>query len=362
MAFFFILCRAYSYGQNKNTPRNLKAAVKILNNDCPDSLKLLIKNTDNKDLKKLSYPWGGDYKTIFEWTSYDNTHSKIKKYLTKNGISAHQETVILIAFKQFLLEQKFDENLIFEPFLEIENKWAQENKARFTTDTLRGVYIPKDIEDCFIQINGFWNDSVKTKVKQWTEDEFSGRVHLGFGMWLRNNWQLWAGSRLSKYFNEKDIHHPDNMSGIILTSYHRHLNATDIILEEQIKFDIDNREEFKRKEIERKKEEFEKYKKGDTVLFIYNLGFTSDKQEEDYDNDVCIAKGKIIEKDGENFFIKIRLLVSCDKNGIIYYDNENSMIFNEKTKKWEKPKKRKIKYMKKGKENWFAYEDWETDE
>jgi hypothetical protein len=78
----------------------------------------------------------------------------------------------------------------------------QRGRSEYTIDTLRGVYIPRDLQDCFNQIDSFWNDSTKLKVKQWTEDEFSARVHFGFGMWMRNNWQLWGGSRLSKYFND----------------------------------------------------------------------------------------------------------------------------------------------------------------
>lgn len=57
-----------------------------------------------------------------------------------------------------------------------------------------------------------------------SEEEFTVNTHFGFGMWIRNNWNLWGGSRLSIYFNQKGIHHPDDMSGIILVSYHRHLN------------------------------------------------------------------------------------------------------------------------------------------
>ena len=118
----------------------------------------------------------------------------------------------------------------------IENKWKAENKVRFTTDSLRGIYIPKDLDDCFNQINCFWSDSIRTIVKSWTEGEFIGNAHFGFGMWMRNNWQFWGGSRLSKYFNEMGIYHPDDMSGIILTSYYRYLKEKDIKLEEQIKY------------------------------------------------------------------------------------------------------------------------------
>jgi hypothetical protein len=358
---FVFLTITLCFGQNKKVPKNLKQAVTFLNSDCSDSLKAIIKLTEDTDLKALSYPWG-EYKTINNWTSNDNANSKIVNYLKKQGISYYEETVILIAFKQFLLGQKIDENSIFKPYQVIEKKWAAEDKVRFTSDSLRGVYIPKNLEDCFTQIDSFWPDSTKTKVRQWTEEEFSGRVHLGFGMWMRNNWQLWSGSRLSKYFNSYGIYHPDDMSGIILDSYHRYLNNKAIQFDEQIKFCKDYWEKSEKQDLESKQEEFAEYNVGDTVLFNYNLGYSTPEQEEKDDDDICIAKGKILEKDKVKFMLRVRLIESCDKKGIIYYDNENSQSYNTKTKKWEKPKKRIIKRMKNGQENWFNYGDWQTND
>lgn len=60
-------------------------------------------------------------------------------------------------------------------------------------------------------------------------------LHMGLGMWLRNNWGLWSGSRLAKWFNERRIWHPDDMSGIILYSYSRHSHSQPIGLDDQIK-------------------------------------------------------------------------------------------------------------------------------
>ena len=60
--------------------------------------------------------------------------------------------------------------------------------------------------------------------------------HPGLGRWIRNNWGLWSGSKLSQWFNGKGIYHPDDMSGIILTSFHRHLNNRSIGLDGQIKY------------------------------------------------------------------------------------------------------------------------------
>lgn len=233
-----LLTSHFVYGQKVKTPKNIQTAVTYLQTDCPDSLKLTIKGTNNSRLINLCYPWGGDYKTIFQWTKRNHKKSKIRKYLINKGISdnRHQQAIILIAFKQALLGQTLIEDEIIKPYKAIEDKWRAEDKARFTADSIRGVYIPKDIEDCCRQIDSFLSDSMKAKAKQWTENEFSSRAHMGLGMWMRNNWQLWGGSRLSKYFNLLGIYHPDDMSGFILDSYHRYLTGNAINLEEQIKF------------------------------------------------------------------------------------------------------------------------------
>lgn len=234
----FLFTVYLSYGQRKKVPKDFAQAITILQVDCPDSLKTIIKRTGNDSLINLCYPWDGDYKTIFDWTKNDIKKSKIKKYLIEKGVSSnqHQQTVILIAFKKTLLGESYDESEILRPYQIIEYKWAQEDSVRFSTNYLRGIYIPKDLEDCFKQIDSFWDDSTKAEVKLWTEEVFTSRAHHGFGMWMRNNWQLWGGSRLSNYFNDLGIYHPDDMSGIILDSYHRFLTGKDIKLEEQIKF------------------------------------------------------------------------------------------------------------------------------
>lgn len=127
-------------------------------------------------------------------------------------------------------------------FLTLQIAFGQNEKQdpkRFSTDSISGVYIPKDLDDCFRQIDGLWSDSTKMKVKLQSEDYFATNAHFGLGLWTRNNWQLWGGSRLSKYFNDMGIDHPDDMSGIILKSYHRYLTGKDINLNQQIEYKND---------------------------------------------------------------------------------------------------------------------------
>ena len=98
-------------------------------------------------------------------------------------------------------------------------------------DTINGIYIPKDMEDCLKQLDSFWNDSIKSEIRKMSIKDFTGQAHFAIGMWIRNNWGLWVSSRLTKYFNSFGYIQPDDMSGAILELYYRKLSGEDIHLE-----------------------------------------------------------------------------------------------------------------------------------
>jgi len=361
-----MLASLHVFGQHK-LPRNLRQTVQYLEKDCSDIVKNKIKTIHEDSLIYAVYPFAknepyNNYKTISHWTSDVNGNPKIGKYLENKGIFDYQSEVLLYAFRQHLLNGKINDKEILDKFLEKQRKADEKDKIKFVTDTINGIHIPINLEDCFAQINSFWNDSTKIQVKNWKEDEFTAKVHLGFGMWLRNNWRLWGGSRLSKYFNDLGIYHPDDMSGIILDSYHRYLNNKEIKLEEQIKYYQDYWENSKRLELTKKQEEFSEFKIGSKLEFTYNNGFVSKEQEYKYDNDICTAKGIVTERNEKDFLIKVKIIEACDKRGIIYYDNDGHRIYDPKTRRWSNPPKRMIKKVKKNKEQWFDYKNWETSE
>ncbi len=229
-----------TFSQRNRVPKNIDEAMNILQTDCPDSLKSIIRTTGNDSLIMLSYPWGGEYRTISNWTTglHSPEKTKLEKYYAKLGIEypVHVQKIVLISFKDYLNNGQVAHDEIIKPFQTVEKKWRQEDAVRFTTDTLRGVYIPMNLDDSFKQIDSFWDDSTKIEVKEWTEGEFIGKAHFGFGLWMRNNWQLWRGSRLSKYFNANGVYHPDDMSGIILRGYYRYLKGEGIELDELMKY------------------------------------------------------------------------------------------------------------------------------
>lgn len=81
------------------------------------------------------------------------------------------------------------------------------------------------------------------ELKMWLdmpEENAMATAHHGLGAHIRNEWKLWSGEgTLVEYFAEMGIIHPDDMSGIILTSFHRWKNDRPIELQQQVKHYID---------------------------------------------------------------------------------------------------------------------------
>ena len=95
------------------------------------------------------------------------------------------------------------------------------------------VYVPEDLEDAFVELKKMLSPALLNEMRLKSEEDMIG-YHHGLGTWLRNNWGLWAGSRLAQYFRQLGVNHPDDMSGIILTSFWRHLHSQPVRLDEQV--------------------------------------------------------------------------------------------------------------------------------
>jgi hypothetical protein len=126
--------------------------------------------------------------------------------------------------------------LLLIPSLSIAgDKWkispTKDDEAKF------GVYIPKDIYDAHKELDKMLSIELKEEMKSGSEGDLI-KYHFGLGRWMRNNWALWAGSNLSEWFNSQGIRHPDDMSGIILDSYFRHLRDEPLGLKEKCQYYI----------------------------------------------------------------------------------------------------------------------------
>ncbi len=225
------------------TPKNINQAIykldKSLSIETKDRLthiasdSLLIWYRDSKTEFDVMDEW------FYKWTRRSRTKdARLGKYYKKKGLKIPNDMieVVLRTYQAKLTSIKANHDEILKTFQIRQQKHNEEDKIRFVTDSLRGVYIPVNLEDCIESLDEIYTDSVKIEIAKLTESEYSSGNHLfGIGIWIRNNWQLWGGSRLSKYFNEIGVYHPDDMSGIIMDSYHRYLRNEEIRLDEQVK-------------------------------------------------------------------------------------------------------------------------------
>lgn len=127
---------------------------------------------------------------------------------------------------------------------------TQKYAIAFTVDTNSpsGCYIPKDLDESFKELSAMLHASFVAEFKSGPELGVVAKSHFSLGRWLRNNWYLWGEeSRLGQWFIHQGITHPDDMSGIILTSYWRHLNGKRLRLKSQIRYYQDYWQEQKAK-------------------------------------------------------------------------------------------------------------------
>lgn len=231
------------------------------------------------------------------------------------------------------------------------------NFSQSICDNFTESYIPVDLNEALLYLECNWSESDKESFSKMTEKEASVNYHFGTGMSMRNNWGLWKGdTELAKYFYNLGIYHPDDISSIIIVSFHRYLNKKDIKLDEQVNHYKAYWENIKKKKHEKEFADFNLFNIGDTVDFLYLYGFISQQQENSYDNDSCFSEAIILEKDSTQLKLKVKLIESCDQNGIILFKSDTYEQVDGKLKLKEKDK---TEIMKVGEIRWTDYNLWE---
>jgi len=133
-------------------------------------------------------------------------------------------------FEKYYIEQYFtfrnkDDKIARQEKISQDREYKQAFKERLVAEKINGVYIPKDLAECFAEMDKQLKEINKKEMQSLPKRSDMIKYHMGLGMWMRNNWGLWGGSRLQKYFTDKGITHPDNMSSVILFYYYDWLNG-----------------------------------------------------------------------------------------------------------------------------------------
>jgi Domain of unknown function (DUF6794) len=110
-------------------------------------------------------------------------------------------------------------------------------------DTLYDFYIPKDLEECNLLLDSLFDGNLKYDFDNLQDINGIIWYHHGLGTWLRNSLGLWSGSRLAKFFEDRDITHPDNMSGYILESYYWYRHGKEYDIDAELKKFEQNKKE-----------------------------------------------------------------------------------------------------------------------
>ena len=132
--------------------------------------------------------------------------------------------------------------------------------------------IPKELKFSFEYLNENWDSKEIEAFKNISKNDSTSprNYHHGIGRFLRNNLLRHhkQSDSITNYFHSIGIHHYDDMSSIILTSYNRYLNEQDIELQAQ----VDKYVEYWKPIIECNKNQkikaveiYNKYKVGDTL-------------------------------------------------------------------------------------------------
>ncbi|MBK8701050.1 MAG: hypothetical protein IPN29_16530 [Saprospiraceae bacterium] len=100
---------------------------------------------------------------------------------------------------------------------------------------LNGVYIPKDLEDAFLELDRLSPKDALDKIKAEDENYIARKLHFGLGRWMAYNWNFDEGSRFSHYLKGLGLFHSEDMIDFMLISYHRYLNQRPQQIEERIK-------------------------------------------------------------------------------------------------------------------------------
>lgn len=93
--------------------------------------------------------------------------------------------------------------------------------------------VPATLDEALVMLEKTVHPDVLARIRASKNERDMIAFHHGIGRGLRNGWGLWGRSPLKRFFEPLGVFHPDDISGIILTSFWRKLHDVPINLEGQ---------------------------------------------------------------------------------------------------------------------------------
>ena len=214
-------------------PQNIDECMLEVDKSLTEKSKNIIKSLKKKELRKIN-----DLRILSEWDMDDT--SRVTSIFRELGLFETRlyHGIIIKCYYRYLHHSPLNFEKEVSGFVkQIETLNAAKKKEYdriMSIEKIDGVYIPKDINDCFNCLGKALDKETILKIKS-KPDSAMSEFHFSLGLWIRNNWKLWGGSRLQLYFMDMGVRHPDDMSAIILCSFNRHLKGIPIDIAGQIK-------------------------------------------------------------------------------------------------------------------------------
>ena len=98
-------------------------------------------------------------------------------------------------------------------------------RTLLSAETINGYYIPKDFMDCFRQLDSLLTDKQIRGIQSLPNRRDVEQYDMSVGLWIRNHWGLWEGSRLSQYLSFYKLTAPTLQSNAILQYYYDYLHG-----------------------------------------------------------------------------------------------------------------------------------------
>jgi hypothetical protein len=204
-------------------PKNLEQCFKKLGETLSDEELEIIKTFPEDSIYfHEEFKYGTDF--FHAWKLYDG--SRLTRFFNRKGLNGSHEiyNTILISYHRHLNNKPIDLDGQISKYQAKQKDDYEEYLKRTLKDTINGVYIPVNLEDCFKSLNEVLKKEDIETIKNLKSRTEVIQYHHGLGTWLRNNWGLWGGSRLQQYLIKKGLNHPDDMSHSILEFYYDWLN------------------------------------------------------------------------------------------------------------------------------------------
>lgn len=122
----------------------------------------------------------------------------------------------------------------FPAWTQTETEYAATYAQRIKMEMIDGVYIPKNFEEAFGELERLAEIEGVKKFKAASEEVVRTKFQLGLGRWIFVNWGMEEGSRYSDFLHKQGITYPDEMITFTLVAWHRHLHGKPLNVEGEV--------------------------------------------------------------------------------------------------------------------------------